>query len=79
MDRAVAMHSKAHKTVVVGHWLMNELSELASTLEDVIIEGQQLRGEIGKVAEEVAVACGISIDDYRAHLVHRRSQPGAQN
>ena len=63
MDRAVAMHSKAHKTVVVGRRLMDELSELASMLEEVIIEGQQLRGEIGKAAEEAAVACGISIDD----------------
>ena len=40
MDRAVAMHSKAHKTVVVGRRLMDKLSELASTLEEVIIEGQ---------------------------------------
>ena len=79
MDRAVAMHSKAHKTVVVGCRLMDELSELASTLEEVIIEGQRLRGEIGKAAEEVAVACGISIDDYRAHLAHHGSQPGARN
>ena len=79
MDQAVAIYSKVHKAVVEGCWLMNELSGVALTLEEVIIEGQQLRGEIGEAAEQAAVACGMSIDNYRVHLVHRCSQPGTWN